>query len=82
MARAPKPKRLSKDDNPTVIVRMDESRYVRSLIIDCCPHCGQRHSHGGGLTSEPPALGHRAAHCQLEDTGLGYVLVLGDLDGK
>jgi hypothetical protein len=45
---------------------------IWSLIVDCCPHCGKRHLHGGGGGATPEG-GHRAAHCYA---GRGYVLVL------
>jgi hypothetical protein len=48
-----------------VTVHPSRSRYDRYwvLTLDRCPHCGRPHTHGGGNTNEPPALGHRLSHC-------------------
>lgn len=43
-----------------------------SLVVEKCPHCGERHTHGGGFDDEP-ILGHRVSHC-VDGTG-GYWLV-------
>lgn len=32
------------------------------LVVDTCPLCGNRHTHGGGDQLRP-SYGHRAAHC-------------------
>jgi len=45
----------------------DVTVYVRrrgdiDLVIDSCPYCGQRHSHGSGGESGPD-FGHRVPHC-------------------
>jgi hypothetical protein len=43
-------------------------------VVDHCPHCGRRHTHGGGLLDGDPRayLGSRVAHCHA---GPDYVLV-------
>lgn len=43
------------------------------LIVDRCPLCGQRHSHGGG-NGDAPVFGCRAAHCMTTGAG-SYRLV-------
>ena len=43
------------------------------LEIAKCPLCSKPHSHGGGLVSEPPLLGHRQSHCLRQTSG--YELV-------
>ena len=42
-----------------------------------CPHCGDRHNHGGGPVSEPPDLGLRGSHCLYPEGDADYVLVPG-----
>lgn len=44
-----------------------------TLTVEKCPHCNQRHTHGGG-DGAVPILGDRAAHC-VDGRG-GYQLVL------
>ena len=38
-----------------------------------CPHCGERHLHGGG-DGDSPEYGHRQSHCAAGG-GRGYSLV-------
>jgi len=33
------------------------------LVIERCPFCGQKHSHGGGVDPARPSAGHRYSHC-------------------
>ena len=41
-----------------------------------CPHCGKKHTHGGG-TGREPLLGHRVAHCGQEGRpNNGYMLII------
>jgi hypothetical protein len=48
------------------------------LIVLRCPHCKQRHFHGGGA-GVIPTFGHRAAHCNSVDIYPDYTLVELDL---
>lgn len=32
-------------------------------VIDDCPYCGRRHTHGGGRGTGPTLLGFRVPHC-------------------
>jgi len=51
-------------------------------VWDClvvCPHCGDRHQHGGG-TGRTPGLGHRLSHCIRGDQRDDYLLVPGSDD--
>lgn len=43
------------------------------LVRIKCPHCGKRHTHGGGTAPEPD-LGHRLPHCATTETRPGYWL--------
>ncbi|GGS27809.1 hypothetical protein GCM10010221_26820 [Streptomyces parvus] len=43
------------------------------LVIDTCPHCAERHTHGGG-PGRRPSFGHRLAHCGGSPAGRGYWL--------
>jgi len=53
-----------------------------SLIIERCPLCGKRHTHGTGGKAGPD-FGHRLAHCFVREKGTaldvavvrGYTLV-------
>jgi hypothetical protein len=63
-------------DAPARLVRKQQG-YL--WIVDVCPLCGQRHTHGGGALDGDPSqlLGHRNAHCAsrpLSEPG-GYLLV-------
>lgn len=54
---------------------------VYLLVVDCCPLCGKRHTHGGGTDPEQvhTFLGHRSAHCFNDFTpgkNRGYNLIL------
>lgn len=35
---------------------------VWDLVVEHCPYCGKRHSHGGG-NGEQPFYGNRLSHC-------------------
>ena len=64
-----------------VVIRRSQPRrgqvQIWILEIDCCPFCKKRHSHGGGVISESPALGFRVAHCTDRPSPLGeYQLVV------
>jgi hypothetical protein len=64
---------------PTYITR-DESAGVWLLEVQC-PHCGDRHQHGGGpLGLEQPDLGLRLSHCLPRDLRGEYDLIAGDID--
>ncbi len=60
---------------PQVETYIEDIDGVWSLSIKC-PYCGGVHRHGGGPTSEPPALGHRVTHC-TEQANPGYELISG-----
>jgi hypothetical protein len=50
------PSGLEKDENGVCIVDASRSRCGRLLIIDRCPFCGRKHTHG-------MPSGHRVPHC-------------------
>lgn len=54
--------------------RHGRRNHLWTLTVEKCPHCNQRHTHGGG-DGIVPILGDRAAHC-VDGRG-GYQLVLG-----
>lgn len=58
----------------------DGGRRVWLLTI-ICPHCGRKHTHGGGGDALPGRAGHRVSHCMPGVPGrdLGYTLVFDDL---
>lgn len=69
--------------DPDVFTHISESGSLGApywrLAIQC-PHCGDLHSHGGGLVENgPPDLGNRAAHCVYHPAA-GYTLVAGPPD--
>jgi hypothetical protein len=35
---------------------------IWDLVIEHCPYCGKRHTHGGG-SGIAPSLGRRLSHC-------------------
>lgn len=49
---------------------------IRYWVIDECPYCGDKHTHGAGTPGEDPRdlLSHRAQHCHVWHDGHGYVL--------
>lgn len=50
-----------------VIARLETRGKVRVWIVDKCPYCGKKHTHGAGFSEgnvDPKEyLGHRVAHC-------------------
>ncbi len=48
-----------------VVIRKSRSPRDQFWILEVsqCPYCAKVHFHGGGLVSEPPALGPRLSHC-------------------
>jgi hypothetical protein len=42
-----------------------------------CPHCGEKHTHGGG-DGPVPQGGHRVAHCRNSTGGKGYIIELAE----
>lgn len=62
------------DDLPQATARLRRQPDGFRWIVDTCPYCGRRHTHGGGpLDSDPRAyLTHRVAHCLRND---GYTLI-------
>jgi hypothetical protein len=64
---------------PDAAVRLVRRPQGYLWIIDVCPLCGQRHTHGGGALDGDPyqLLSHRNAHCAsrpIPEPG-GYLLV-------
>lgn len=47
---------------------------VWGWTVAVCPHCGQKHAHGGGDGEFPAFLGHRVSHCRT-GRNAGYILV-------
>ena len=64
---------------PIATVRMRlETLSFRSWVVQCCPFCGQRHTHGAGRGSLALAkkyLGARVAHCDGLRGSRAYELV-------
>ena len=61
---------------PVAICHLETCDDCHLWIVDTCPICGGRHTHGGGTPDKDPTrlLGHRVAHC-LDDKGMGgYIL--------
>ena len=56
---------IHKPEDPNAYCRLTEYRGQWRWVVDECPHCNQRHEHGGGRIDEDPhkALSHRIAHC-------------------
>ena len=50
---------------PVASASLSETSGQFFWTVGRCPHCGKRHTHGGGSTKENPhdMLGHRSAHC-------------------
>lgn len=62
------------------IVTATASRVRGCWILEIvCPHCGRRHTHGGG-DGPVPSAGHRVAHCR-HPRARGYFIVL-DVDNS
>jgi len=61
---------------PKVEVKASFYRGSWSLIMECCPYCGEEHLHGGGK-GEEPMYGHRVSHCINPSKGYekGYELI-------
>jgi hypothetical protein len=61
--------------NPIVVATSRRARdaWIIKLI---CPHCGEKHTHGGG-DGLMPHVGHRVAHCR-NSTGKGYFIELAE----
>lgn len=57
-------------------VKLKRGRTCNLWVIQCCPHCGKKHTHGAGSFDANPKdfLGHRLAHCENVKSN-GYVLV-------
>ena len=55
----------ARDRNRHAVVRLLRHRFEYSWVIDHCPFCGKRHTHGGGAKKENPRdfLGWRVPHC-------------------
>jgi len=71
------------ETNPEALTHIEPSgwgkRQYWCLAIEC-PHCGDLHTHGGGLVDDgSPTLGHRVAHCVYHPAE-GYTLVAGPPD--
>ena len=60
---------------PVAWVKLDWCGLSILWVVDSCPICGRRHTHGAGAGQVDPrrVLGHRAGHCRIAQQG--YVLV-------
>ncbi len=58
------------------LARLERGRGAWSWVIDICPYCGKKHTHGGGPIEGDPRelLGARAAHCKSVQPEI-YILV-------
>jgi hypothetical protein len=65
-------------DSPVVIAEKVTRASDCWLLKIRCPHCGKRHTHGGGPLDEPPTAGHVQAHCRKRtpESDRGYVIEL------
>jgi hypothetical protein len=61
--------------DPIALCHLERQGKYLLWVVEHCPHCGQRHTHGAGRVGEDPApyLGHRGAHCLASPAG-GYYL--------
>jgi hypothetical protein len=63
--------------NPIVIATARRGRECWLLELTC-PHCGEKHTHGGG-DGPVPQGGHRVAHCRNSTgKGKGYFIELAE----
>ena len=64
---------------PDAPARLVRTSQVFQWLVDVCPLCGLRHTHGGGALDGDPSrlLGHRNAHCERSPSPEpgGYILV-------
>ncbi len=61
--------------DPIALAHLERERGYLLWVVDVCPLCGQRHTHGAGRVGEDPRLylGHRVAHC-VTGSARGYYL--------
>lgn len=66
----------------TIEARVDDSRYVRCLVVEKCPYCGRQHRHAQGSRHEPITA---IAKQQMLMSGCGqgeYTVRLAGLEGE
>jgi hypothetical protein len=68
---------MSEKKYPVAKAGLARDRDVWLWIVNPCPLCGRKHTHGGGSLDGDPRrlLGHRVAHCTEKEEPGGYVLV-------
>jgi len=61
---------------PIALATLERHATGYLWIVPVCPHCHQRHTHGGGPLAGNPRdlLGHRVGHCIGMESS-GYELV-------
>ncbi len=65
---------------PTFVEPHGWGKHQFWALYITCPHCGDLHTHGGGLVKDgAPDLGHRVSHCVYHPVE-GYHLVPGPED--
>jgi hypothetical protein len=72
------PATASREKVPQANVRLVPPRRpgeVVTAVVERCPYCQGRHTHGAGTDVRRPLLGTRVSHCQHGD----YVLTVGVL---
>jgi hypothetical protein len=72
-------RRRDVDPIPAVVrawATLERGRECFDWVVNRCPFCEQRHSHGGGALDGDPRLklGHRISHCEAPN-GRSYELV-------
>jgi hypothetical protein len=61
---------------PLPVVAVTRAPCGHCLVVNRCPYCGKRHTHGTGGRTERGIHGHRAPHCaQPRTNNPGYLLV-------
>lgn len=71
------PEPMELDGFPVAWARLEQDKHGFYWVIDRCPLCAKRHTHGGGALDGNPRrlLGHRNQHCTDQDPPcVGYVL--------
>lgn len=66
---------VTRTHDPIALCHLERDRRYQRWVLDVCPHCGKRHTHGAGRVGEDPKpyLGHRCGHCLTTPAG-GYYL--------
>jgi hypothetical protein len=50
-------------NHPKIEVKAKRARGAWLLIVEKCPYCGKKHTHGGGDGKLPGSYGFRVPHC-------------------